>query len=356
MFAGSLQGHTETLPLAVYTTFEAQNGLDVALAISGLLVIISLAILLALKGSGLWERSRPPVIAIARARAGLTAWRHSRRSFELPLRSFVLKLALDVEGTVALVGPSGAGKTSVLRAVAGLVKPPSGRIALDEDVWLDSAQGLFRPARRAPGRSRLPGVRALPPHERPAEHRLRREGPGRRVARAVPHLASRESAAGRALGWRAPASRARPGARPRPRRAAARRAPLGARRAHQDRGARRAPGAVARVRPADAARHPRLRGCRVARRPGRRPRRRHAAPDRVAAGARLASGRRVRRLVHRREPAPRDRPHAGGRPDAGRARRRRDRLLDRLRREARSASSSTRGTSRSGTGTSPIRR
>jgi molybdate transport system ATP-binding protein len=64
--------------------------------------------------------------------------------FELPLRSFVLKLTLEIEGTVALVGPSGAGKTSVLRAVAGLVKPPSGRIALDQDVWLDSAIGLFR--------------------------------------------------------------------------------------------------------------------------------------------------------------------------------------------------------------------
>jgi molybdate transport system ATP-binding protein len=65
-------------------------------------------------------------------------------SFSLPLRSFVLTLTLDVEGTVALVGPSGAGKTSVLRAVAGLTKPPSGRIALDADVWLDSSTGLFR--------------------------------------------------------------------------------------------------------------------------------------------------------------------------------------------------------------------
>jgi molybdate transport system permease protein len=66
MFAGSLQGHTETLPLAVYAEFDAQNGLDVAIAISALLVLISLAILLALKGTGLWERSRPRVIAIAR--------------------------------------------------------------------------------------------------------------------------------------------------------------------------------------------------------------------------------------------------------------------------------------------------
>jgi molybdate transport system ATP-binding protein len=65
-------------------------------------------------------------------------------SFALPLRSFALEVALEVEGTVALVGPSGAGKTSVLRAVAGLVKPSSGKIALDGDVWFDSATRLFR--------------------------------------------------------------------------------------------------------------------------------------------------------------------------------------------------------------------
>ena len=58
--------------------------------------------------------------------------------FELPLRSFELRVALEVERTVALVGPSGAGKSSVLRAIAGLVHPV-GRIALDADVWLDAA-------------------------------------------------------------------------------------------------------------------------------------------------------------------------------------------------------------------------
>ncbi len=65
MFAGNLQGKTQTLPLAIYAEFEAQNGLDIAIAMSALLVIISLAILLALKGTGLWERSRPSVLAIA---------------------------------------------------------------------------------------------------------------------------------------------------------------------------------------------------------------------------------------------------------------------------------------------------
>jgi molybdate transport system ATP-binding protein len=50
--------------------------------------------------------------------------------FTLPLRAFELELTLEVERTTALVGPSGAGKTSVLRAVAGLVRP-QGRIELN---------------------------------------------------------------------------------------------------------------------------------------------------------------------------------------------------------------------------------
>jgi molybdenum ABC transporter ATP-binding protein len=61
----------------------------------------------------------------------------------LPLRSFALELALEVDGTVALVGPSGAGKSSVLRSVAGLARP-RGRIALGGEVWLDSGRRLFR--------------------------------------------------------------------------------------------------------------------------------------------------------------------------------------------------------------------
>ncbi len=64
----------------------------------------------------------------------------------LPLRSFRLELALVVgRETFALVGPSGAGKTSVLRAIAGLVRPERGRIALDGRVLFDAAAGVDRP-------------------------------------------------------------------------------------------------------------------------------------------------------------------------------------------------------------------
>ena len=62
----------------------------------------------------------------------------------LPLRSFELELALEAGETVALVGPSGAGKTSVLRAIAGLARPSAGRIALGDEVWFDASRGVFR--------------------------------------------------------------------------------------------------------------------------------------------------------------------------------------------------------------------
>jgi molybdate transport system ATP-binding protein len=62
------------------------------------------------------------------------------------LRSYELGLSLSVGAeTVALVGPSGAGKTTVLRAIAGLRAPDRGRIALGADVWFDARTGVDRP-------------------------------------------------------------------------------------------------------------------------------------------------------------------------------------------------------------------
>ncbi len=61
----------------------------------------------------------------------------------VPLRSFAVDVAVQVgRGTLALAGPSGAGKTTVLRAIAGLVRPSDGRIAFGADAWFDSDQGL----------------------------------------------------------------------------------------------------------------------------------------------------------------------------------------------------------------------
>lgn len=64
----------------------------------------------------------------------------------ISLRALRVELALDVgRETVALVGPSGAGKTTVLRAIAGLVPPQRGRIAFGEAVWLDTSRRIDLP-------------------------------------------------------------------------------------------------------------------------------------------------------------------------------------------------------------------
>ena len=66
-----------------------------------------------------------------------------------PLRSFALDLSLEVgRETVALVGPSGAGKTSVLRAVAGLARPERGHVVCSGETWFDEARGVDEPPER----------------------------------------------------------------------------------------------------------------------------------------------------------------------------------------------------------------
>ncbi len=63
-----------------------------------------------------------------------------------------VRAAFDVaDGVLALVGPSGAGKTTILRAVAGLARPADGRVELDGRVLFDAAGVDLPPEQRAMG-------------------------------------------------------------------------------------------------------------------------------------------------------------------------------------------------------------
>ena len=63
----------------------------------------------------------------------------------LSTRSFSLDVAFTVEpGITVLFGPSGSGKTRTLGCIAGIARPDSGRVALGDDVWFDSAKAVDR--------------------------------------------------------------------------------------------------------------------------------------------------------------------------------------------------------------------
>jgi len=63
---------------------------------------------------------------------------------------FVLDVDLDLpqHGITALFGHSGSGKTTILRAIAGLERAPGGYVALGDEVWQDDDRGVFVPVHR----------------------------------------------------------------------------------------------------------------------------------------------------------------------------------------------------------------
>lgn len=70
-------------------------------------------------------------------------------SIQKRLDAFALDVEFQVDtGLTVLFGPSGAGKTMTLRAVAGLLTLDAGRIAIDGECVFDSAQGVNLPPQR----------------------------------------------------------------------------------------------------------------------------------------------------------------------------------------------------------------
>lgn len=72
-------------------------------------------------------------------------------SAEVAIRQRQGEFLLDVAftaasgGITALFGPSGAGKTSIVHALAGLTRPTQGRIVLEGRTVLDTEAGIFVP-------------------------------------------------------------------------------------------------------------------------------------------------------------------------------------------------------------------
>jgi molybdate transport system ATP-binding protein len=72
-----------------------------------------------------------------------------RVEIEKRLGDFALAARFEAAGgATALFGPSGAGKTTIVNMIAGLIRPDRGKIALDDTVLFDAAAGLDLPPHR----------------------------------------------------------------------------------------------------------------------------------------------------------------------------------------------------------------
>jgi molybdate transport system ATP-binding protein len=72
---------------------------------------------------------------------------------EVDIAHRIGEFTLDVHfrsgrGLTALFGRSGAGKTSIINAIAGLIRPQQGRIVIDGAVLLDTGRGVCVPTHR----------------------------------------------------------------------------------------------------------------------------------------------------------------------------------------------------------------
>ncbi|MCL6273156.1 ATP-binding cassette domain-containing protein [Muricauda sp. 2012CJ35-5] len=77
-----------------------------------------------------------------------------RKSLEGPngLLNLDLNIQIEAGDLVTLYGASGAGKTSALRILAGLMKANSGRIVVDGSIWLDTSNKIdMKPQERQVG-------------------------------------------------------------------------------------------------------------------------------------------------------------------------------------------------------------
>jgi len=70
----------------------------------------------------------------------------ARFALRLGTLSIEADFTAPARGVTALFGPSGAGKTTVLRCIAGLTRPATGTLQVNDECWQDEAQGRFMPA------------------------------------------------------------------------------------------------------------------------------------------------------------------------------------------------------------------
>ncbi len=169
MLAGNIPGQTQTIPMAIYFAVEA-GAINEAWFWAVVILLISLSGIIAVnfwqeqrqrrrltqlkpsdisseKGKKSSKNGTVPALAIAQSQSLLTA---SGLSVDIQkcLANFDLDLAFNVtESTLGILGGSGAGKSMLMRCIAGMETPSKGQIVLNGRILFDAKQGINLPSR-----------------------------------------------------------------------------------------------------------------------------------------------------------------------------------------------------------------
>jgi len=160
MLAGNIPGQTQTIPMAIYFAVEA-GAINEAWFWAIVILLMSLSGIFALN---FWQAQRQHRTQLKPAnRAISTRWESNPGTIAPPsfdpatglvvdmhkrLTHFNLDVALKVtQSTLGILGSSGAGKSMLLRCIAGMETPTQGRIALNGRVLFDAKRGINLPSR-----------------------------------------------------------------------------------------------------------------------------------------------------------------------------------------------------------------
>jgi molybdate transport system permease protein len=156
MLAGNIPGQTQTIPMAIYFAVEA-GAMDEAWFWAIAIMVISLSSIISVNfWQEIKEKNRRVVPVIKNQKQLENKFLPLDTQFtsglfidiEKNLPSFHLQVAFENdEQPLGLLGGSGAGKSMILRCIAGIETPSKGRIVLNGRVLFDSEKGINLPSR-----------------------------------------------------------------------------------------------------------------------------------------------------------------------------------------------------------------
>ncbi|WP_121970184.1 molybdate ABC transporter permease subunit [Leptolyngbya sp. BC1307] len=158
MLAGNIPGRTQTLPMAIYFAVEGGDFREAALWSSATLILSLGAIILvnqfATRKTLLKTPPHspfpiphpPPHTAAERSRSPTPPCLQVNICKQLPGFTLAVNFTTDDQHPLGLLGASGAGKSLILRCIAGIETPDAGRIVLNGRVLFDSGQGIDLPS------------------------------------------------------------------------------------------------------------------------------------------------------------------------------------------------------------------